>query len=231
MIEATYSSYINSDPFLTYYVTVSGHLNYTKTGNMIAYKNWSYVKNLNYSDAIKAYMACHIELDKALSRLIKALEDAGKLKDTVIAISSDHYPYGLTLDEINEKSTYVRDDAFEKHRNSFIVWNSEMEPITIDKIGSSLDILPTLLNLFGIEYDSRLLMGIDLLSDTDPLVIYSNRSFITDKGRYNSITGKFESNDGKTVSKEYINQINQMIYDKFYLSRKILETDYYRKVF
>ena len=231
MIDATYKSYIENDPFLTYYVTVSGHLNYTKSGNMMAYKNWSYVKNMNYSDPVKAYMACHIELEKALSNLIKYLTIEGKLEDTVIAISSDHYPYGLTLDQINEKSSYVIDDNFEKHRNSFILWNSEMKPVKIDKIGSSLDVLPTLLNLFGIEYDSRLLMGTDLLSDSDPLVIYSNRSFITDKGRYNSITGKFQKADGATISDDYVKQINNKIYDKFYLSRKILETDYYRKVF
>ena len=231
MIDATYKSYIENDPFLTYYVTVSGHLNYTKSGNMMAYKNWSYVKNMNYSDPVKAYMACHIELEKALSNLIKYLTIEGKLEDTVIAISSDHYPYGLTLDQINEKSSYVKDDNFEKHRNSFILWNSEMKPVKIDKIGSSLDVLPTLLNLFGIEYDSRLLMGTDLLSDSDPLVIYSNRSFITDKGRYNSITGKFQKADGATISDDYVKQINNKIYDKFYLSRKILETDYYRKVF
>lgn len=231
MIDKTYSSYMTNEPFLTYYITVSGHLRYTKMGNYIANKNWSYVKDLNYSEGVKAYMACHIELDKAIANLIKYLEETGTLDDTVIAISGDHYPYGLTLDEINEKSTYMRDDNFEKHHSSFIIWNSKTKPVTIEKIGSSLDILPTLLNLFGVTYDSRLLMGRDILSDTDPLVIFSNRSFITNKGRYNSITGEFKSNDGKTVSKDYITDINKVIYDRFYLSRQIIDTDYYRKVF
>jgi hypothetical protein len=231
MIDKTYSSYINNELFMTYYITVSGHLRYTKSGNMMAYKNWDAVKNLSYSDAVKAYIACNIEFDKALESLIKYLTDTGKLDDTVIAISGDHYPYGLTLDEINEKSTYVRDDNFEKHHSTFILWNSKMKPITINKIGSSLDVLPTLLNLFGVEYDSRLLMGKDLLSETDPLVIFSNRSFITDKGIFNSISGTFESSDGREVSKDYIKKINDEIYNKFYLSREIIDTDYYRKIF
>jgi hypothetical protein len=231
MIDATYNSFIGSEPFMTYYITVSGHLNYTKTGNMMVYKNWSYVKDLPYSDAVKGYMAANIEFDKALANLIKYLTDAGKLENTVIAISGDHYPYGLTLDQINEKSAYVRDDNFEKHHSSFILWNSEMKPVTINKLGSSLDVLPTLLNLFGVSYDSRLLMGQDILSDKDSLIIFSNRSFITNKGRYDSITGSFKSNNGKEVSKDYISQINSEIYDKFYLSREIIENDYYRKIF
>lgn len=38
------------------------------------------------------------------------------------------------------------------------------KPIYIDKVGSQIDVLPTLLNLFGIEYDSRLIVGQDILS-------------------------------------------------------------------
>ena len=231
MIGKTYNAYSDNEPYLTYYVTVSGHLRYTKSGNSIANKNWSYVTNLNYSDSIKAYMACHIELDKALSTLIDYLKETNQLSDTVIAISSDHYPYGLTLDEINEKAITKRDENFEKHRSSFIIWNSDMKPTTIDKLGSSLDVLPTLLNLFGVEYDSRLLMGSDLLSDSEPLVIFSNRSFITNKGRYNAINGTFKSNTNEVVDKEYISNINKIIYDKFYLSRQIIDNDYYQKVF
>lgn len=231
MIDASYNQYINNTPFMTYYITVSGHLNYTKAGNSMANKNWSYVKDLPYSEKPKGYLATHVELDKALESLIKHLDEAGILADTVIAMGGDHYPYGLTLDEINELADPDRDDNFEKHRSAFILWNSEMKPKTINKVGCSLDIVPTLLNLFGVEYDSRLLMGRDLLSDADPLVIYSNRSWITDKGRYNSITGTFEANKGVKVDSNYVKNINQQIYDKFYLSRQIIETDYYRKVF
>jgi phosphoglycerol transferase MdoB-like AlkP superfamily enzyme len=148
MINATYNQYMDNSPFLTYYVTVSGHLRYN-TYNSMAVKNWSAVKNLSYSTAIKAYMACNIELDKALAQLIQYLSDKGILDNTVIEISGDHYPYGLTLDEMNEKSDFVRDDNFDKHKSSLVIWSSSMkEPINVDKLSSSIDILPTLLNLF-----------------------------------------------------------------------------------
>jgi len=105
------------------------------------------------------------------------------------------------------------------------------EPIKVEKIGSSLDILPTVLNLFGVEYDSRLLIGRDILSDSDPLVIFSDRSFITDKGRYNAITGEFTANEGTEIEEGYVEKISKIIYQKYQMSRLILENDYYRTIF
>ncbi len=228
MIDVTTDDYINNDKFLAYYMTVSGHLNYTQIGNCMVSRNWDAVKDLPYSDKAKSYIAANIELDKAVGELIKNLEVAGKLDDTVIVISGDHYPYGLTLDEINELSSYERDDTFEKYHSSLLIWSGSMkEPIKVEKIGSSLDILPTVLNLFGIEYDSRLLMGRDILSDAEPLVIFSDRSFITDKGRYNAITEKFIPNEGAQIEEGYVQKINNIIYKKYQMSRLILENDYY----
>ncbi len=232
MIKATTQDYINNDKFLAYYMTVSGHLNYTKIGNCMVNKNWDAVKDLPYSDKAKSYIAANIELDKAVGELINKLKETGKEEDTVIVISGDHYPYGLTLDEINELSTYKRDDIFEKYHMPLLIWSGSMkEPIKIDKIGSSLDILPTVLNLFGVEYDSRLLMGRDILSDADPLVIFSDRSFITDKGKYNAITGEFIPNGNAEIEEGYVEKMNDIIYKKYQMSRLILENDYYRKVF
>ena len=232
MIDVTTDDYINNDKFLAYYMTVSGHLNYTKIGNCMVDRNWDLVKDLPYSDKAKSYIAANIELDKAVGELLKNLEEAEKLEDTVIVISGDHYPYGLTLDEINELSTYKRDDTFEKYRMPLLIWSGSMKkPIKVEKIGSSLDILPTVLNLFGVEYDSRLLIGRDILSDTEPLVIFSDRSFITDKGRYNAITKEFIANDGEEIEEGYVEKTNKIIYQKYQMSRLILENDYYRKVF
>lgn len=231
MINKTVDDYINDEHFLAYYMTVSGHLEYTKIGNRMVSKNWNLVKDLNLSEKAKSYLACNIEFDRALASLIEKLEEAGKLDDTVIVISGDHYPYGLTLSEINELSTYPRDENFEIHHMPFIIWNNAMEEVVeVDKVGSSLDVLPTVLNLFGIEYDSRLLMGRDLLSDSNGMVIFSNRSFITDLGRYNSLTRKFEpAND--EVDDQYIEKMKQTVYNKFKYSKLILENDYYRIVF
>ena len=232
MVKTTVNDYINNEKFMAYYMTVSGHMNYTKIGNMMVYRNWDQVKDLPYSNKAKGYLAANIELDKAVGELLSRLEQAGKLEDTVIVISGDHYPYGLTLGEINELSTFERDDKFEKFRMPFLIWSGSMKgSIKVEKIGSSLDVLPTVLNLFGAEFDSRLLMGRDILSDSDPIVIFSDRSFITEKGRYNSLTEQFTPNEGVTVEEGYVDKINTIIYKKYQMSRLILENDYYRKIF
>ena len=66
-------------------------------------------------------------------------------------------------------------DEFEKFNMPFIIYNSEEDKkIISNKYSSSLDVLPTILNLFGVEFDSRLLMGKDIFSDSEPLVIFSD---------------------------------------------------------
>ena len=232
MIDVTVGDYINNDKFLAYYMTVSGHLGYTRSMNAMIERNWDKVKSLPYSTKAKGYLAANIELDKAVGKILECLEQAGKLEDTVIVISGDHFPYGLTLDQINELSKYKRDSTFEKFHMPLLIWSGSIQkPIKVKKIGSSLDILPTVLNLFGVEYDSRLLMGRDLLSDSEPLVIFSDRSFITDKGRYNAMTCKFIKKQGEQIEDDYVENINKIIYRKYQISRLVLENDYYRKLF
>ena len=74
-------------------------------------------------------------------------------------------------------------------------------------------------------------MGEDILSSAPPLVIFSNRSWITDRAMYDSTKGKATFFDGTEKDDEYVKQINRKVANKFKYSAKILETDYYGKVF
>lgn len=227
MIKATTNDYINSDkPFMTYYMTVSGHLDYTKEGNSIVSKNWDLVKNLDYSDKAKSYLATQIELDRAMESLLKELENKGILEDTVIVLLADHYPYGLSLEEINELSSYKRDELFEINHNALIIYNSSMKNINITKVGMPIDVLPTIYNLFDIKYDSRLFAGSDLLSNSDGMVILDNLSWITDKGKYNSLNNKHSDN----LDSNYINNINNIIQNKIIFSRNMLTYNGYKYI-
>lgn len=230
MMEVTIPEYIDKEPFHVYYMTVSGHMLYTFTGNYIAYKNKEFVNHLPYSDEAKAYLATQMELDRALAYLLERLEEAGILDRTVIALSADHYPYGLNKQTIDELAGHEVEENFELYKNTFILYTKNIEPVQVDQPASSLDILPTLLNLFGLAYDSRLLMGRDLFSDAPPLVIFLNRSFITEQGKFNGKTGEFLPNEGVTIDEHYVQQMKDIVADKFYYSRKILETDYYSRL-
>lgn len=231
MINATFDIYSNEEKFVAYYMSISGHLEYNFYGNNMANKNKALVADTEYSDKIKAYIACQIELDKALEELINKLKEKDILDDTVIVLSADHYPYGLTNNDINSV-TPLEDAKFDIHKNNLIIWSNTMKKnIKIDKIAESLDILPTILNLFGINYDSRLLIGKDILSDTDGLVILNDRSWITKYGKYNASTQKFTSLNEEEIPKNYVNKINEIVANKFVISKNILDTNYYKHVF
>lgn len=231
MMEVTGPEYIRDAPFHTYYMTVSGHLNYTFMGNTMSSRHREEVAHLPYSEGPRAYLACQMELDLALESLLKQLEEAGELENTVICLSADHYPYGLDEKQLAELNGEPVDMRFDVYHSTLILWCGGMEePVIVDKPCSSLDILPTLSNLFGLEYDSRLLMGRDILSDSPPLVMFSDRSFITDRGRYDAQSDTFTPTEGVTVEATYPLEIMEEVNDKFQYSKLILEQDYYRKI-
>ncbi len=228
MIEKTIPDYINNDtPFLAYYMTVSGHFEYSFNDNYIAYKNRNYVKDLNLNESAKSYVATQIELDRSLEKLISELETANKLDNTVIVLLADHYPYELNLNSINSLSSYERDEIVEVNHNSLILWNNKMDTINIDKPCMSSDVLPTVYNLFGIDYDSRLFTGQDILSDSLGIAIMRNRSFVTSKGTYFSNNNYFTGSEDA----EYIKNINQLVNNRLTISKLILKTNYYNYLF
>lgn len=236
MMQVTVPEYVNKTPFHTYYMTVSGHLRYSFGGNYIAAKNRELVPESYGSEPVRAYMACQIELDRAVKYLLDSLQQAGQLANTAIVLSGDHYPYGLEmdgLDALDEIAGHTLERNFEMYQSTLILWAGDMTaPIPVTRPASSLDILPTLCNLMGITYDSRLLMGQDLLSDAPPLVVFSNRSWLTDQGRYDSRDGSFTPFDtaSGTDWSGYQRRINQRVSAMFTYSAKILETNYYRHV-
>ena len=230
MIKTTFADYKNSEePFMVYYVTVSGHGDYGFNYSAMARKHKDEVANLNYNEKPLAYLAAQIELDKALELLIENLEENDLLEDTVIALVGDHYPYYLSLDEVNEIASYKKDSVIEINRSNFILWNSEMETVKVDKVGSQIDVLPTIYNLFGVKYDSRLIIGKDILSTEPGLAIFGNSSWVSDKGSYFASTNKFVLKD-EEVDEEYIKYMNKVVSNKITMSKYIMTYDYYRKV-
>ena len=232
MMEVTLPEYLDDLPFHAYYMTVSGHMNYTFMGNSMAAKHKSEVAHLDHlSENARAYLACQMELDRALEYLLERLEAAGQLENTVLCLSADHYPYGLEKSVIDELAGHEVDETFELYKSTLILWSGDMEgPVVVDKPCESLDIVPTLSNLFGLDYDSRLLMGQDILSDSPGLVVFSNRSFLTEWGRYDSQADVFTPRDGVSVPGGYALSMLKEVKNMFSYSIKILEQDYYAKL-
>ena len=219
--------YLDKDKFMTYYMSISGHMEYNFKTNDIAIKNKDLVDKLDISNDIKAYFATQIEFDKSLELLLNRLEENNLLDDTVIVIAPDHYPYGLLTWEIDEYMN-INDNYFDLYKNSLIIWNNgNYQDVVVNDYVSSLDILPTILNLFGVDYDSRLLMGRDIFSNSEKIVIFSDRSWITNKAKYNYLTKKVIKLDNN-VDKEYIDSVNKIVNDKISVSKLIINSNYYK---
>ncbi len=232
MINVTVDDYINDEKFMVFYASVSGHSSYNFSSNAQAKKHKDeYMEaGLSYSEGPASYIAAQMELDQALELLIKKLEEAGKLENTVIALVGDHYPYELTVDEVNEVASYKKDAVVEINHSNFILWNSEMENKTIDKVGSQIDVMPTIYNVFGINYDSRLFIGNDILSTTPGLAMFGNRSWVSDKGTYFSASRTFVPADGEENDEEYVKAMNQIVNNRITMSKLIIENNYYSKI-
>ena len=236
MVQGTLSEYVNLDRFHVYYLTVSGHMNYSFRGNSMASKNREAVEGLEMSENAKAYIACQMELDKALQYLLEQLEAAGKLENTVICLSADHYPYGMSQEQYEELAGKPLGENRDMYRNNLIIWNVKLEenPQVIDKVCCSVDILPTLLNLFGFDFDSRLYAGRDIFSEEEGMVIFNDRSFITDKVIYDRKTKETvwkNPEEWDDASKEaYLEDRKQEVKDRYNFSAYILRNDYYRMI-
>jgi phosphoglycerol transferase MdoB-like AlkP superfamily enzyme len=79
----------------------------------------------------------------------------------------DHYPYGLSTDTINSVLDYDTSEDYEAERVPFVIYNTELESESFKEYTSYINILPTILNLFDVNYDPRLYVGNDLLSNKE----------------------------------------------------------------
>ena len=257
MVEVTIGQYIDDyvdtgTPFHAYYMTCSGHANYSWGGQAMSKKNQE-AAQAAYPDAsatVQAYVACQLELESALAYLVEVLEEAGIADDTVICLSADHYPYALAAGSVDYYKELTGIDDSEawtsRYANSLILWCGSMEeedPVVVDTPCSSIDIVPTLLNLFGIEYDSRLFSGRDILaanyeadkaSTCMPLVILPTNygySWRTAAGTYETYTGTFTPEEGITVSEDYVDTVNALVKAKVSYASLLIKSDYFGKVF
>lgn len=240
MIDVTVPQYIDNQPFSVYYMTVSGHCVYTLDENVQSRNHYDEVAHLDYSETIKYYLASQMELEHAMASLLRQLEEAGIADDTVIVISTDHYPYGLEpsrtwkndedfLAELYGVESY--DNLYQDH-SALIIWSGAIEDmdIVVEAPTYSLDILPTLSNLFGLEYDSRLLVGRDVFSGTEPLVLWPDYSWITDKAIYNAKTGEFTVREGVQLPDGYKDYIDAQVTNKIAYCTSVMNLNYFNYV-
>ena len=219
-------------------MTVSGHCRYNQLGNAQSKKNWDLVQHLPYSDGVKAYFACNLELEKGLASLVKQLEDAGIADDTVIVMAPDHYPYGLGTawglkhDGLAELYGVEKYDLFQRDKNTLIIWSGCLEDmdLKIDAPVCSVDILPTLSNLFGVTYDSRMSVGRDVLGSEEAISLWPDYSWVTELGSYTATGRQFTPFEGAEIPEGYVERINSIVTNKVKFSRMVQNAPFFTEL-
>ncbi len=231
MIEVSMDDYVKSDkPFHAYYMTFSGHYQYD-WGNPMSKLHREEVEDLEHTEKVKAYIACNLEIEYALRTLEERLENEGKADNTIIVLTNDHYPYGLDEEDYNDLAGEAVDTTFERYRNCFLCYVPGYD-VHVDEYCSTADILPTLLNLLGVNYDSRMLAGVDVLSDVDHIAVLSDQSYITKDFRFDAATDTAYPNvEGGEIDEEQVDLFSAIVKNRFNMSKKILYSDYYAHVF
>ncbi len=227
LMDSASEIFTQNSPFMAWITTVSPHQPYYSDSELskIYYDTFS---DTNYSSNLKRYMSKLKVLDDSLGELLTILENKDILDDTVIVLYADHYPYGLTNTDLQKAFDYNISVNNEVDRTPFLIYNSSLEAKTFTEYTSYVNILPTIANLFDLDYDPRLYMGTDLLSESyDNKVVFADGSWQTPLGFYNAASGRISYFGSESYSNEEIVAINADVNNMIKYSNLAITTNYF----
>lgn len=202
----------NKDPnekFVDYIITYSGHLPFTNTKGVCKMLYEEDINNLLLENPDNDYpfeemseLECirrqAKETDYMMNLLLQKLEENNLLDNTVIVAFTDHYLY--TIEDKTILDTYKETSNNLINKTPFFIWSKDMKQTKVNKVTSQLNILPTTLNLFGIEYSSNNYIGTDALSQN-----YEGIVFFSD---YSWFDGNVYVENGEVINNKYISESN-----------------------
>ena len=201
----------SSKPFMTFITTVSAHMAYAyKSGEGDKYMNL--FEDKGYDEETRRYLSKLKITDDSLGVLLDSLQNEGILDDTVIVMYGDHYPYGLSKEDVSKIVSYDVNLYNDIEKTPFVIYNSKLSAKVFEDKTSYINLLPTLANLFDLDYDARFYMGEDILSeDYSGRVVFTNSSWMDDVAFYDALNSKITYLSGETYTTEEIKKINQTI--------------------
>ncbi|MDD4036600.1 MAG: sulfatase-like hydrolase/transferase [Bacilli bacterium] len=226
LMEEALPHFINKDKFFSFIITCSTHFPYD-SDSTLRRKHWDKVKHLDYPNKIKTYLAKMIELDLGLEYLIEQLDENNILDDTVIVVFSDHHPVHTEEAYIDQASPINRLEDFNLDKTPFIIYNNELEPKKFSMVASTYDLLPTIANLFDLDYDPRYYVGKDIFSEEEGIVIFANGSWITERAMYFATNGKTKVL-GDELPPQYIKNTNEKVKNYMYVSEQVYRKNYFK---
>lgn len=220
------------NPTLNFVITRSAHLSY-KYNEVLSHwglKQYPAYRGLTGNEETDcAYLKAKL-VDDLFDRLLKSLEAEGQLENTVIIGVTDHYTYGYKdMQSLYALSGTDKDLLLEK--TPCFIWSSDLEHISVKKTANTADLLPTVLNLMGLEsaYDY---IGSDIFdSSYAGFVPFSDGSWITDRYAYDAVTEELILLNGEknNPSEAYLTEMNAKVQEFIAINNLILDTDYYKR--
>ena len=217
----------DSKPFMSFVTTVSAHMAYAYDSGE-GDKYMSLFEDLGYDEELTRYLSKLKITDDSLGVLLDSLQNEGILDDTVIVMYGDHYPYGLSKENVSKVVSYDVNYYNDIEKTPFVIYNSKLEAKVFNQKTSYINILPTLANLFALDYDARFYVGQDLFSENyENRVIFTDSSWMDDKAFYNALNGTITYLTDEKYTTEEIQKINQAIYNKKEMSRLAITSNYF----
>ena len=231
MMELTVNEYIDKDKFMTLYVTSSTHFPYDQDSEL----GNRYLSEINeihpdYPMNVKRYISKSIELDKAMEYLLQQLEEHGKLDNTTIVFFADHHPLKTDLNTIADYTFELdKREGLNEDRTPFVIYSKTLGQKKLDEINSTFDILPTVFNLFNMNYDPRIYLGTDYFGEKEKLIYFPNGDWISEQGIYYMSSGVFEPfDDTSETDSEYVESKTKEVQNLFNISSLIFRNDYFK---
>ena len=175
-------------PFFNYIITYSGHGPYTEVRSAISGRHMEKARQLAENSGIKTdnedtwnqfvRAIAHLqEVDAFIGGLIEKMTRDGSIHNTTLVLFADHYSKYLTDTEFVMELKGATDMNTVCH-TPFFIYSEKLEPTTVTKVTSSVDFLPTIANLFGLDYNARYLVGNDAFGDKGGFVCFKDYSWI-----------------------------------------------------
>lgn len=238
MFEATLDELLGKDDFFAYYLTVSGHLPYDES-HEIAEKNLSIIEDIfedenrdPVDEVMMYYYAANYEFDLALGILLDKLDETNQADDTVVIVVGDHYPYGIDRDTIEHFAPEQNIDETRLHIHNvpFFIYHPSLENNHYNHLMSSVDMMPTIGNLFNLDLAYETFFGQDVFSDKFKLIRFQDSSILSDyyvveADQDLNIIQYDEAYDERRILRHY----NEAIH-RHQLNIYILETDFFRRI-
>ena len=225
------------EKFVDYIITYSGHLPFTtekgvcrklviedvlKKENLEELPNDYILPTLTEEECARRQAK---ETDYMVELLLNKLTEKNLIDNTVIVVFTDHYLYTLSDQTILDKYKETKNNLINK--TPFFIWDNETTKKKITSVTSQLNILPTLLNLYGLEYHPNYYIGEDALNNN-----YHGKVFFSDYSWYD---GNVYVDGGIVTNNKSIDPIS--LEDKNYYINYIirkndltLKYDYFKKI-